>query len=52
MVLAQKQNYRLTGQDREFRTCGYLIYEKEAKIYNGEDSLFSVGKTGQLYVKK
>ena len=34
---------------------GQLIYDKEARIYNGEKTVSSIsgaGKTGQLYVKE
>ena len=34
--------------------CGQLIYNKEARLYNGEtevSSISSTGKTGQLHVK-
>ena len=36
-------------------TYGYLIFEKETKIYNGAktaSSINSAGKTGQLHVKE
>ena len=36
-------------------TYGHLIYDKEAKIYNGEKTVSSVsgaGKTGELHVKE
>ena len=36
-------------------TYGHLIYDKEAKIYNGEKTASSVsgaGKTGQLHIKE
>ena len=36
-------------------TYGQLIYDKEARIYNGEKTVSSVsgaGKTGQLHVKE
>ena len=59
MVLAQKQKYRPTEQDRKPRnkpcTYGYLIFDKGGKkIQWGKDSLFSnsAGKTGQLHVKE
>ena len=59
MVPAQKQKYRPTEQDRKPRDkprhLGYLIFEKEAKIYKGAKVTSSVnvaGKTGQLHVKE
>ena len=36
-------------------TYGQLIYDKEARIYNGEKTVSSIcgaGKTGQLHVKE
>ena len=36
-------------------TCGHLIYDSEAKIYNGKKAVSSIsgtGKTGQLHVKE
>ena len=36
-------------------THGHLIFDKEAKIYNGEKTVSSTsgaGKTGQLHVKE
>ena len=46
MVLPQKQKYRPMEQDRKLRdkptlTMGTLSLTKEARIYNGEDSLFN-----------
>ena len=37
------------------RTYGHLIFEKEARTYNGEKTASSIsgaGKTGQLHVKE
>ena len=58
-VLAQKQKYRPMGLDRKLRinpcTYGYLIFAKEARIYNGAKTASSIngaGKTGQLHVKE
>ena len=36
-------------------TCGHLIFDKEARIYNGEKTASSIsgaGKTGKLHVKE
>ena len=36
-------------------TCGYLIFDKDARIYNGAkitSSISGAGKTGQLHVKE
>jgi len=36
-------------------TYGYLIFDKEARIYNGAETAFSIngaGKTGQVHVKE
>ena len=59
MVLAQKQTHRSVKrlESPEINPCiyGQLTYEKEARIYNGEKTIFSingVGKTGQLHVKE
>ena len=59
MVLAQKQKYRSTEQDRSPEinphTQGQLICDKGGKIYNGEKTVSSIsgtGKTGKLHVKK
>ena len=60
MVLAQKQKYRPTEQDRKPRDepnalMDTLFLTKEARIFNGSktDSLINgAGKTGQLYVKQ
>ena len=53
MVLAQKQNYTPIEQERnpEINSCnyGYLIFDKEARIYNRAKtvcSISSAGKTG------
>ena len=57
--LGQKQKYRSVEQDRKPRdkpcTYGHLIFDKEARIYNGEKTASSTsgaGKTGQLHVKE
>ena len=59
MVLAQKQKYRPMEQIEipEINPCsyGYLIFTKEARIYNGAkigSSINGAGKTGQLHVKE
>ena len=60
MVLAQKQKYRSTEQDRKPRDKPTHIWSplfliKEARIYNGEKTASSIcgaGKTGQLHVKE
>jgi len=47
MVLAQKQKYRPMEQDRKPRDTLFLT--KEARIYNGARTVFSIsaaGKTG------
>ena len=40
MVLAGKQKNRLMEQDESLEihphTCGHLIFDKDARIYNGE----------------
>ena len=36
-------------------TCGHVIFDKEAKIYNGAKTASSIngaGKTGQLHIKE
>ena len=51
MVLAQRQNYRSMEHDRKPRNN----MTEEARIYNGEKTVFSIsgaGKTGQLHVKE
>ena len=58
MVLAKKN--RNTDQwnkieSPEINPCtyGYLIFEKEARIYNGAKTASSInGRTGQLHVKE
>ena len=60
MVLAQKQKYRSTEQDRnpQRKTHAHrvtLSLTKEARIYNGEKTVSSksgAGKTEQLHVKE
>ena len=59
MELTPKQKYRSMEQDREPEinphTYGYLIFEIEARIYNGAKTASSIsgtGKTGQLFVKE
>jgi len=59
MVLAQKQKYRPTEQDRKTRNnpmpMGILPLTKEARIYNGAKTASSInvaGQTGQLHVKE
>ena len=60
MVLAQKQKYRPTEQDRKPRNkpmdlMGTLFLTEEARIYNGAETASSIngaGKTGQLHVKE
>ena len=58
MVLAQKEKYRPMNkiESPEINPCtyGYLIFDKEARIYNGAkiaSSINGVGKTRQLHVK-
>ena len=58
MVLAQKQKYIPMEQgspEINSRTYGCLIFEKEARIYNGAKTASSIngtGKTGELHVKE
>ena len=60
MVLAQKQKYRPTEQDRKPRNkpmdlMGTLFLTKEKRIYNGVKTVSSIngaGKTGQPCVKE
>ena len=59
MVLAQKQKYRSMEQDRKPRDIPThmvtLFLLKEARIYNGEKTAFSIsgaGKTGQLHIEE
>ena len=59
MVLAQKQKYRPTEQDRKTRNnpmpMGILSLTKEARIYNGAKTASPIngaGKTAQLHVKE
>ena len=44
-------------EDLEINPCtyGYLIYDKEARIYSREKAVFSIssaGKTGELHIKE
>ena len=52
MVLAQKQKYRPMEQDRKPRDkptpYGHLIFDKEARLYNGEMILSSIVVLGKL----
>ena len=46
---------RIESPEVNPHTCGQLIYDKEARIYNGEKTLSSIrgaGKTGQLHLKE
>ena len=60
IVLAQKQKFRPTEQDRKPRNknhapLGNLYLTKEAKIYNGAKTASSIngaGKTGQIHEKE
>ena len=60
MVLAQRQKYRSMEQNRKPRdkpTHVWIPYlwQKEARIYNGEKTISSTsgaGKTGQPFVKE
>ena len=60
MVLAQKQKYRPTEQDRKPRNkpmdlMGTLFLTEEARIYNGAKTASSIngaGKSQQLHVKE
>ena len=58
-VLAQRQKYRSTEQNRKFRDISIpmdtLSLTKEAKIYHGEKTVSSTsgaGKTGQLCLEE
>jgi len=55
-IFLEKIN-NFTGESPELKPCTYsqLICEKEARIYNGEETAHSIsgaGKTGQLNVKE
>ena len=59
MVLVQKQKYRSMDsiECAEINPCtyGHLIYAKEARIYNGEETASSIsgaGKNGQVHIKE
>ena len=57
MVLAQKKKAHATGQNPEIKpgTYGKLIYDKETRIHNRENTVYSLssaGKTGQLNEKE
>ena len=59
MVLAQNRNIDQWNkiENPEINPCtyGYLIFDKEARIYNGAkiaSSINGVWKTGHLYVKE
>ena len=46
---------RIESPEINAHTYGHLILKKEARIYNGEKTAFSIhgaGKTGQLHVKE
>ena len=46
---------KIENPEINLHTYGHLIFEKEAKIYNGEkraSSINGAGKAGQLHVKE
>ena len=46
---------KIKGPEVNPCTCGYLIFDKDARIYNGAkitSSISGAGKTGQLHVKE
>ena len=54
MVLAQRQKYNQWNKIESMNPCT-LSLTKEARIYNGEKTIFltsDAGKTGQRLVKK
>ena len=59
VVLVQKRHIdqwnRIESPEINLHTCGQLIFDKEARIYNGEktvSSTTSVGKAGQPHVNQ
>ena len=46
---------KIESPEINLRTYGYLIFDKDARIYNGAkitSSISGAGKTGQLHVKE